>query len=95
MPISDELRAESIAFFHDARGRKAEKARDDEVEGDDEEEVVLSKPSVANPYTSKPKEKQFAKVFRADGSYKGGETQPKKKGRGKCGKRGCPKGLKI
>ena len=58
--------------------------------------MVLSKPPVANPYAPKPKEKQVAKVFRmADGSYKGGETQPKKKGRGKCGKGGCPKGLKI
>ena len=73
VPISDELRAESIAFFHDARGRKAEKARDDEVEGDDEEEVVLSKPPAANPYAPKPKEKQVAKVCRmADGSNKGG-----------------------
>ena len=72
-----------------------EEAGGDEDQGDDEEEVVLIKPPVANPYASKPKEKQVAKVFRiADGSYKGGDTPPKKKGRGKGGKGGRPKGSK-
>ena len=87
MPLSDELRDEdeAIAFFHEARERKVEKAGDDQVEGDDEEEVVLSNPPVANPYASKLKEKQVA------GSYKGGKTPPKKKGRGKGGKGGRAK----
>ena len=94
MPLSDELRDEdeAIAFFHEARERKVEKAGDDQVEGDDEEEVVLSNPPVANPYASKLKEKQVANVFlMADGSYKGGKTPPKKKGRGKGGKGGRAK----
>ena len=95
VPIPDELRAEAIAFFHEARERKAEEARDGEDQGDDEEEVVLLKPAVSNPYASKPKEKKVAKVFRiADGLYRGGDTPPKKKGRGKGGKGGRPKGSK-
>ena len=75
MHISEELRAEAITFFHEARQRKAEEAGDDKDQGDNEEEVVLIKLPVANPYTSKPKKKQLAKVFRiTDGSYKGGDT---------------------
>ena len=58
--------------------------------------MVLSKPPVANSYASKLKEKQVANVFQmADGSYKGGKTPPEKKGKGKGGKGGCPKGSKI
>ena len=58
--------------------------------------MVLIKPPVANPYASKPKEKQVAKVFRmADGLYKGGGTPPKKKGRGKGEKEGAQRDQKI
>ena len=68
VPISEELRAGAIDFFHEG-DKMAEEAGDDKDQGDDEEEVVLIKPPVANPYASKPKEKQVAKVFRiADGS---------------------------
>ena len=93
MPIPDDLRAEAITFFHEARERKAEGAGDGEDQGGDEEEIVLLKPVASNPYAPKPKKKKVAKVFRiADGTYNGGDTPPKKKGKVKGGKGGRPKG---
>ena len=78
VPIPDDLTAEAITFFHEARERKAEGAGDGEDQGDDEEEVVLLKPAASNPYAPKPKKKKVAKFFRiADGTYNGGDTPPK------------------
>ena len=48
VPIPNDLRAEAIAFFHEARERKVEGAGDGEDQGDDEEEVVLLKPAASN-----------------------------------------------
>ena len=63
---------ELIAFFHEARVKHDEVDGDDEDEGDSKDEVVaVSKPPVVNPYASKPKEKQVAKVFLIAGGLYG------------------------
>ena len=55
---------EVIAFFHETREKDDEVDGDDEDEGDSKDEVVtVSKQPVVNPYASKLKEKQVAKVF--------------------------------
>ena len=63
---------EVIAFFHEAREKDDEVDGDDEDEGDSEDEfVAVSKPPVVNPYASKLKEKQVAKVFLIAGGLYG------------------------
>ena len=72
---------EVIAFFHEAREKHDEMDGDDEDEGDCEDEVVAaSKPPVVNPYASKPKEKQVAKVFFMTGGLYGRRDGTKEEG---------------
>ena len=72
---------EVIAFFHEAREKDDEVDGDDEDEGDSKDEfVAVSKPPVVNPYASKLKEKQVAKVFLMAGGFYGRRDGTKEEG---------------
>ena len=72
---------EVIAFFHKAREKDDKVDEDNKDKGDSEDEVVaVSKPPVVNPYASKLKEKQVAKVFLMAGGFYGRRDGTKEEG---------------
>ena len=72
---------EVIVFLHETREKDDEVDGDGEDEGGSEDEVVaVSKPPVVNPYASKLKEKQVAKVFLIAGGLYGRRDGTKEEG---------------